>query len=123
MRVGAWCWQDGGRRLRVAGCLDAHGTAFLVEDAKKREPPREVIAPDLALTGGGVSAVRGALPGLAPPASATRAVHDIRNSLAVLRLRLQMLPSAGAAPGEAVGTALRNLDELNAAVDRLATPR
>jgi hypothetical protein len=122
VRTGAWCWQDGGRRLQVTGWLDAYGAALLVQDAKGREPPREVVASGLALTRQGAATVGGALPALTPSMSRRRAVHDIRNSLAVLRLRLQMLPEARGLPHPAAGPALLTLDELTSAVDRLTSP-
>lgn len=123
MRTGAWCWQDGGRRLRVTGWLDGRGAALLVEDARRREPPLEIVASDLAFTREGVAAIGGALPALSASVARRRIVHDIRNSLAVLRLRLQMIPGDRGEPGQAAGAALLSLDELTSAVNRLASPQ
>ena len=122
MRTGAWCWQDGGHRLRVTGWLDGHGAARLVEDARRREPPLEVVASDLALTREGVAAIGGTLPALTSSVARRAIVHDMRNALAVLRLRLQMIPSGRGETAEAAGPALLSLDELTSAVNRLASP-
>jgi hypothetical protein len=118
--VGAWCWQDGGRRLRMAGCLGAHGAALLVADVGQRTAPRE-IGGDFALTRAGAEVIQRALPPIGSLAGRGRAVHDIRNTLTVLRLRLQLLAPEAPAPDSPLIRALLGVDAVSAAVDRLAS--
>jgi len=117
MRVGAWCWQDGGARLLLAGCFSERGTDLLAAATAARGRPREVIRLGVALTAGARQEIASVLrPTAGPPRDA---VHDLRNALSVLRLRLQMMAANPALPTAAMTDALASVDAATVAVRRM----
>jgi nitrogen-specific signal transduction histidine kinase len=133
VRVAAWCWRSGSGQLTLHGCLTRRDAEQLAADVAERGLPAVLDAEGAAVDPAAATVLRAALgerfappsgprAGDAPgtPAASGRAVHEIRNRLAVLRLRLQLLAASLPEAGNELAVALADVDSIASALGRLA---
>lgn len=114
MRVAAWCWEERGHRLVIAGDLGEGAALALAAEAAGRDGPFTVSMGTAALSEGARAHLRRHLP--QPPARVPirTAAHELRDALGILQLRMQLLAAAG---GQlpAVNAALSDISRVVAA--------